>query len=113
MASATAVWHQVKEEVMEIHSKLECRTHLDKQVCLDQQSIYAVHTGHKSQWKGVFPSNADCEGQEGPPRGQQLSDGCESRRCTACYTACRARAFSLASELMDLQEVHQVRSCGT
>ena len=31
MASATAVWHQVKEEVMEIHSKLERRTQLDKQ----------------------------------------------------------------------------------
>ena len=31
VASATAVWHQVKEEVMEIHSKLERRTQLDKQ----------------------------------------------------------------------------------
>ncbi len=38
MASATAVWHQVKEEVMEIHSKLERRTQLDKQVCPPQCS---------------------------------------------------------------------------
>ena len=38
VASATAVWHQVKEEVMEIHSKLECRTQLDKQVWPHQYS---------------------------------------------------------------------------
>ena len=38
VASATAVWHQVKEEVMEIHSKLERRTQLDKQVCPPQGS---------------------------------------------------------------------------
>ena len=37
VASATAVWHQVKEEVMEIHSKLERRTQLDKQVHPCQQ----------------------------------------------------------------------------
>jgi len=41
VASATAVWHQVKEEVMEIHSKLERRTQLDKQVRLQKASLLA------------------------------------------------------------------------
>jgi len=41
VAGATAVWHQVKEEVMEIHSKLERRTQLDKQVRLQMLSLLA------------------------------------------------------------------------
>ena len=41
VASATAVWHQVKEEVMEIHSKLERRTQLDKQVRQQKLSLLA------------------------------------------------------------------------
>lgn len=78
MASAMAVWHQVKEEVMEIHSKLERRTQLDKQVCLHRQSICAVHIGHQIALRVARPPNAGREAQHCLPQCQQLHDSCRS-----------------------------------
>ena len=87
MASATAVWHQVKEEVMEIHSKLERRIQLDKQVhpINSLHIILVCKVGLNRSW----PPHA--EGQDPQPKGQQLGHGCSAFSRLTGLKACRAR----------------------